>query len=190
MQTKDTGKRQAREVPANTVVDWTCHLIADILTERTKETDSLMGIVLKRWRRRMVDDETPAVNPTTLEGWRDAMRDYTKACFSAKEDLAGSISARIRHGLRSHLICELQEFLDRAAPEDLRLMHEVVMDWSSTAKANAFEPGEVTLANAFGYQIERDARYIAVPDDMVRSVVDFIRWQQQMSNEAAEAATA
>jgi hypothetical protein len=81
--------------------------------------------------------------------------------------------ARIRERAREECADGLQDFLNQANPEELRLMQEVMVAYRS-AHNNDLAYGELGIASAFMEQVNQKVNYVRVPEKLLADVENYI----------------
>jgi hypothetical protein len=86
------------------------------------------------------------------------------------------IVERIRETARTHCQSELQEFIEHGSPEDIRLMHAVMVNYGSghyPALTDTVQC-DAGLASAFMEEIDSKQNYVRVPSGMMHEVEGYI----------------
>jgi hypothetical protein len=180
----------------------THELIIDAVTTllttggHTEDVDSLLYSAMSHTRRRTFSGFTEDQDEIAR-----VIREFIKADFDNwKHDLVTawrknrrpdmphvephSITERIRANTREDLASSFEDFMQQASPEEMRLMHAVMMDWESRHHVAEAGKNEMYLGMAFEYQLGHPRCYVRIPDHMVDRVEKYVEALRAIEDKA------
>ncbi len=91
----------------------------------------------------------------------------------------------IRAEVRDALEYNLESFLGKATPKEVRFLADVMSDWNSRSFAAPNDDAEIYIGLAFERQLGRDNCYLRVPERMVDQVEKYVAALRAIDNKAA-----
>jgi hypothetical protein len=95
-----------------------------------------------------------------------------------------SVSDMIREDSRTNLSGRFDDFLQRADPEEIRLMESILGTWDSGIVHAIEGVDEVPLGEAFEFELSRNETYVRVPREMRQQAQDYINGLRAIADKA------
>lgn len=155
------------------------------------EDDLLYSLYVAKWQHLFSTDEAAERwNKGESERWKQKFRSAKRSVVrvEAKNGTQKTISDQVRANTRDYLTENLRDFLNGANPEELAFMGELLTTWSSSSLSNNGAGGEIYLLNAFNTLLEREQRFLRVPDWAMTAMQQHLNWLTEQREEIVEAA--
>lgn len=156
------------------------------------EDDLLYALYVAKWQHLFSPEEAAERwSKGENERWKRRFRYAKRAVVrvEAKHGTQKTISDQVRANTRDYLADNLNEFLTTADPEEIAFMGELLTSWSSSQLSNRGEGGSIHLLNVFNDLLEREERFLRVPEWAVDSMEQHLKWlsgqREELEPEAA-----
>ena len=157
------------------------------LDSDSRDVDMLLIAAMRHIRRRtfadLYDDEKELnimvdkfVDRDFVDWKADIVGEWRKNrnLTPERSSALNTITAKIRENARRLLIGSFDVFMVQASPEEIRFLFEVLNNWDGRHRTAEWKDEEIYVAGAFEMELNRNTRYLRVPERMTKQVQQYI----------------